>query len=72
VKVKNIGYSSSEEQEILFSMHTVFRIVEMQRIKDRLWEANLTLTSDNNSQLKCLTDYMRNQMGVIDGWYRIL
>jgi tetratricopeptide (TPR) repeat protein len=66
-----MGYSNSEEQEILFSMHTVFRIGQMQRIKDRLWEVNLTFTSDNNSQLKRLTDYVRDEVGVVSGWFRM-
>jgi tetratricopeptide (TPR) repeat protein len=71
VKVENLGYSISEEQEILVFMHTVFRIDEMHRIKDLLWEVNLTLTNDTNSQWKCLTDYIRNQVSVVDGWYRL-
>ncbi|CAF0745218.1 unnamed protein product [Adineta ricciae] len=59
------------EDEILFSMHTVFRINEITEIDDRLWEVNLTLTNDDDPELKRLTDYLRNEIGVVSGWYRM-
>ena len=60
-----------DEAEILFSMHTVFRIGEMKQIDTRLWEVNLTLTADNDSQLKSLTDYLRKEIGTENGWARM-
>ncbi|CAF3925960.1 unnamed protein product, partial [Rotaria sp. Silwood2] len=51
------------ESEILFSMHTVFRIMGSQKLKERFWQVNLALTSDNDEQLKNLTDYMRKELG---------
>ena len=57
-----------EEAEILFSMHTVFRIGEMKQIDTRLWEVNLKLTADNDPQLKSLTDYLRKEINKADGW----
>jgi hypothetical protein len=38
------------EEEILFSMHSVFRIEQMKEIdrNDRLWQMDLLLTSDND------------------------
>ncbi|CAF0745754.1 unnamed protein product [Adineta ricciae] len=56
------------EDEILFSMHTVFRINEITEIDDRLWEVNLILTNDDDPELKRLTDYLRNEIGVVGGW----
>ncbi|CAF1496348.1 unnamed protein product [Adineta steineri] len=61
----------NDEEEILFSMHTIFRIGEMTEIDDRLWEVNLTLTSDTDPQLKCLTDYIRHEMMSVPGWFRM-
>jgi tetratricopeptide (TPR) repeat protein len=49
--LNNIGYSISEE-EILLSMHTVFRIVEMKCVKDRLWQVDLTLSDDYNKKFR--------------------
>ncbi|CAF1485095.1 unnamed protein product [Adineta steineri] len=70
VSLNDIGQFNDEE-EILFSMHTIFRIGEMTEIDDRLWEVNLTLTSDNDPQLKCLTDYIRQEMISVPGWFRM-
>ncbi|CAF3469752.1 unnamed protein product, partial [Rotaria sp. Silwood2] len=41
-----------QEQEILFSMHTVFRVGEIKQSasNSRLWEVQLTLTDDNDPQ----------------------
>ncbi|CAF3603186.1 unnamed protein product [Rotaria sp. Silwood1] len=57
-------FSSFEENEILFSMHTVFRIVDIQEIENRLWQIDLIVTSDDDPHLTNLTKYIRNE---IDG-----
>lgn len=55
----DVSAFSDSEKEILFSMHTVFRINEVQQIDNRrFWKVKLTLTNDNDEQLKRLTDYM--------------
>jgi tetratricopeptide (TPR) repeat protein len=51
------------ESEILFSMHTVFRIMGVQKLEERFWQVNLVLTNYNDPQLKNLVDYMRNELG---------
>ncbi|CAF3038924.1 unnamed protein product [Rotaria sp. Silwood2] len=51
------------ESEILFSMHTVFRIMGSQKLEDRFWQVNLALTSDNDEQLRNIADYMRKELG---------
>jgi tetratricopeptide (TPR) repeat protein len=66
----HISYYSNEK-EILFSMHTVFRIAEIKQIEDRLWQIDLTLTSGNDQQLKDLTDYIRKEIGGGTGWHRM-
>ncbi|CAF4845098.1 unnamed protein product, partial [Rotaria socialis] len=60
-----------EEREVLFSMPSVFRIGEIIEIQDRLWEVNLKLTSDDDSELTSLTNYIRNEMKEASGWYSI-
>ncbi len=58
--LNNISYYSDLENEILFSMHTVFRIGKIQQIQNRLWQVQLILTSsDNDEQLQRLTDHIR-------------
>jgi hypothetical protein len=64
VSLDNISYYSESEKEILFSMHTVFRIGEMEEIDERLWQISLTLTNDEDPQLRRLTEHLRKD---IDG-----
>lgn len=58
------SYSAfDDEKEILFSMHTVFRIREIKKIGENLWTVLLTMTADNDEQLKNLTKYIQNSIG---------
>ncbi|CAF1271072.1 unnamed protein product [Adineta ricciae] len=62
------------EKEILFTMHTVFRVGDVQRIHEnnRLWKVELILTSDTDSQLETLTECMRKQThSLYTGWHRL-
>ncbi|CAF5135562.1 unnamed protein product, partial [Rotaria magnacalcarata] len=60
------------EQEILFTMHTVFRVGEITQTAEnsRLWEVKLTITDDNDPQLSTLTNRIKEE---IDGrgWHRM-
>lgn len=51
------------ENEVLFSMHTVFRINNIQPVleNDQIYQVNLTLTSDNDPDLCTLTDTIRKE-----------
>ncbi|CAF1124059.1 unnamed protein product [Adineta steineri] len=62
------------EEEVLFSMHSVFRIQDIKQIgeNNRLYEVNLTLTADNDPELSRLTDYIRKESYPDEeGWYRL-
>ncbi|CAF1222864.1 unnamed protein product [Adineta steineri] len=60
--IKNESYFN-EEDEILFSMHTVFRVVAIKQIgnKNQLYQVELQLTSDDDQQLRLLTDWIREE-----------
>ncbi|CAF3749177.1 unnamed protein product [Rotaria sp. Silwood1] len=69
----NVSYFSNEE-EILFSMNTVFRIGEIKQFdnNERLWLVELTLTNDNDPQLAILTARMREETFEGSKWqYRL-
>ncbi|CAF1549546.1 unnamed protein product, partial [Adineta steineri] len=53
-----------EENEILFSMHTVFRVSAIKAIgiNNQLYQVELQLTSDDDQQLRLLTDRMREEV----------
>jgi tetratricopeptide (TPR) repeat protein len=67
----NTSCYSDKEKEILLSMHTIFRINEIQQIDERLYQVSLTLTHNIDQQLKHLTDYINNELGDQDGWCRL-
>ena len=69
--IEDVSYFP-EEQEILFSMHTVFRISGIQQIKKNrpLYQVDLKLTSDDDQQLRQLADQIRKEVPG-DGWYRL-
>ncbi|CAF1157283.1 unnamed protein product [Adineta steineri] len=62
-----------EEEEILFSMHTVFRVGAIQQMdnKNQLYQVELQLTSDDDQQLRVLTDRMREEAHGHTGWQRL-
>jgi hypothetical protein len=52
------------EEEILFSMHSIFRIGQIKQIEgsnNRLWQVELTLTNDSDPQLHDLTEKIRQE-----------
>ncbi|CAF0971087.1 unnamed protein product [Adineta steineri] len=62
------------EEEVLFSMHSVFRIQDIKQMggNNRLYEVNLVLTADNDPELSRLTDYIRKESYPnSEGWYRL-
>ncbi|CAF1163576.1 unnamed protein product [Didymodactylos carnosus] len=50
------------ENEVLFSMHTIFRIREVTQIKEGFWNVELKLTSDNDRDLAHLTEQLRKEI----------
>ncbi|CAF4043423.1 unnamed protein product, partial [Rotaria magnacalcarata] len=52
-----------KEKEILFSMHTVFRIVKVKKNNDQIWKINLQSVSDKDLEIKKLTEQIRWEIG---------
>lgn len=68
----NVGYFLDLEKEILFSMHSVFRICQIKPIEDRLWQVELTLANDDDDyELKRLTEHIRQEAEGGTGWYEL-
>ncbi|CAF4005646.1 unnamed protein product [Adineta steineri] len=71
--IAGISYFEGEE-EVLFSMHSVFRIQDIKQMgeNNRLYEVNLTLSADNDPELSKLTDYIRQEScPAAEGWGRL-
>jgi tetratricopeptide (TPR) repeat protein len=72
--IAEYGHFGDNESEILFSMHTVFRIGNITPMDEnhRLFKVELTLTSDNDKDLRRLTDCIREEtFPNSTGWYRL-
>ena len=62
-----------QEEEVLFSMHTVFRIGKIDRIDDSndVYQVNLTLTADNDEQLCTLAQHVQKETGDAKGLQKL-
>ena len=72
--INDIGAYGDKEDEVLFAMHTTFRIQDIQSMggNGRLFRVKLTLTSDNDKDLHALTDRIREESCPnSEGWYRL-
>ncbi|CAF0755033.1 unnamed protein product [Adineta steineri] len=63
----------TKQEEILFSMHTVFRVGAVKQInsKTQLYHVELELTSDDDQQLRLLTDLIREEADDHTAWQRL-
>jgi tetratricopeptide (TPR) repeat protein len=70
--ITDVSYFQAED-EVLFSMHTVFRIRDIKPLDEnhRLFQVDLTLTSDNDKDLCTLTDRIREETKGSSGLYRL-
>ncbi|CAF0861598.1 unnamed protein product [Adineta steineri] len=70
--IKEESYFKGQD-EILFSMHTVFRVNAIKQMdnKNELYQVELQLTSDDDQQLRLLTDRIREEVDVCTGWERL-
>ena len=72
--INDVSFYKGSEQEILFSMHTIFRIGNIRSVeveRDQLWQVELELTSDTDQQLHRLTELLREETKGYNGWFRI-
>ncbi|CAF4016053.1 unnamed protein product [Rotaria sp. Silwood1] len=71
--INDISFFGDKEGEVLFSMHTVFRICNIQPMEKNnpLYQVELTLTSDNDEERRELTEYIRERTEGSTGWDRL-
>jgi tetratricopeptide (TPR) repeat protein len=71
--IDGVSYFRTED-EVLFSMHTVFRIGKIKSMggNPRLFQVDLTLTGEDDKDLRVLTDRIREEtFPDTEGWYRL-
>jgi tetratricopeptide (TPR) repeat protein len=72
--ITDVSYYKGKEDEVLFAMNTVVRINDIIPMGEshRLFQVELTLTSDNDKDLRVLTDYIREEtFPHFEGWLRL-
>jgi tetratricopeptide (TPR) repeat protein len=70
----DVSYYKDKEDEVLFAMQTVFRINDIKLMggNHRLFQVDLTLTRDNDKDLRILTDCIRQETHPeLEGWHRL-
>ncbi|CAF1300355.1 unnamed protein product [Adineta steineri] len=70
--IKEMSYFKDEDK-ILFSMHTVFRVLTIKPMdnESQLYEVELQLTSDDDQQLRLIINRIREEIRGITGWQRL-
>jgi tetratricopeptide (TPR) repeat protein len=70
--IQEVSYFKKEE-EILFSMHTVFRVNEISKMDNTnsLYQVNLKLTADDDQDLRILTNRIQREVASETGWQRL-
>ena len=61
----------SAEKEYLWSMNAIFRIGGITEVEKDLWQVSLMITSDDDPQLRQLTEYMKKEAGTLSGMERL-
>ena len=72
--INDIGCFDNKEDDVLFSMHTVFRICDIKPVPNnqRLFQVDLKLTSDDDKDLRALTDRIRKGTSLErNEWFRL-
>ncbi|CAF1180533.1 unnamed protein product [Rotaria sp. Silwood1] len=72
--ITDVSVYQDTEDEVLFSMNTVFRIGDVKQMDEnsRLWQVDLTLTSDHDPELHILTERIREEtFPDSEGWERL-
>ena len=70
--IRGCSYYNTEE-EILFSMHTVFRVGEITPIEssDSLYQVDLNFTTDDDKELRTLTKRIKQDIVGTTAWERL-
>jgi len=70
--IREFSYYKTEE-EILFSMNTVFRIGEINKMDNNhsFYQVDLKLTADDDQQLRTLTERIRKEIVGATAWERL-
>lgn len=70
ITFNNDSYSNSEN-EILFSMHSVFRIKKIEQARNKIPEIHLTLVNDDDLELGRLNQWLREKVKGVTNLHKL-
>ncbi|CAF1416859.1 unnamed protein product [Adineta steineri] len=71
ISLNNLSYLSNTEGEILFSMNTLFRVEEIVKVNDRLYEIQLAPVNKKDKLIKSLLGCVQRLTTGVPGWYKL-
>ncbi|CAF4449651.1 unnamed protein product [Rotaria sp. Silwood2] len=71
IALNNLSYLSSNDGDILLSMNTIFRIDNIEKIHDYLYEINLYPATKKDEEIKNLVECIQDSVDGPSGWYRL-
>jgi len=71
--ITEVGYQGDKENDVLFSIRSVFRIRDLNSMGEdnRLYQVDLILTSDNDKDLQVLTELIRQETQASTAWHSL-
>lgn len=69
--IKNSSYSDKHENYFLFSMHSIFRIVEIKQIEDQIWQITLKIINQDDKQLTHIKELIQENTRDVKEWYKL-
>ena len=71
ISLNNLSYLSDTEGEILFSMNTIFRVLEIEKLNERTYEISLTPVVKKDPQIHTLVEFMQRLTADLPVWYKL-
>ena len=68
VKLDEFDYFHDTDQHILFSLNSIFRIHQIERLENRLWQINLVSIDNTDNQFKNLIDTIQDEYRKFNGF----
>jgi tetratricopeptide (TPR) repeat protein len=71
--IRDVSCYHDSDDEVLFSMHTIFRVGDIKQMgsTDRVWQVKLTSTDDDDKKLRTLTEHIQNEIEGPTAWHRL-
>lgn len=67
----NLSFAPEQGKSFLFYFHSIFRIIDMKPLEERVWQIELTLTAHNDDHLRNLTELLKEETQGSTAWLKL-